>query len=79
MNIEHLSDQQKFVASINDAQVVLEYALSDNSINFTHTYVPFSLRGKGYAEQIVAHGLQWAKSEGLLVSASCWYVAKFLK
>jgi len=40
--------------------------------------VPFRLRGKGLAEQLVEVGLAWAKEQGYDIKADCWYVAKFL-
>jgi uncharacterized protein len=62
-----------------DKEAVLEYTLSnDGVIDFNRTYVPFSLRGKGLAEALVEEGLGWARQEGYVINASCWYVQKFL-
>jgi predicted GNAT family acetyltransferase len=52
--------------------------LSDKHVNFTHTYVPFKLRGKGIAEALVQTGLKWAADHNLHVSTSCWYVDKYM-
>jgi len=76
--IIHLIDEQKFVINIGQAQASLSYDLFDDQINFTHTFVPTELRGKGLAEKLVRHGLNWANSEKLIIEASCWYVQKFL-
>lgn len=57
----------------------LEYTLLNNHINFTHTYVPFRLRGKGFAEALVKTGLTWAKENNLSIQTSCWYVEKYMK
>ncbi|MFT6154352.1 MAG: putative GNAT family acetyltransferase [Bermanella sp.] len=57
----------------------LTYEVLDNrNINFTHTFVPFRQRGKGYAEELVKVGLDWARENDLLISSSCWYVDKYM-
>lgn len=76
--IEHQPDQQRFVLIKDGQECVLDYRLSGKQIDFTHTYVPFRLRGQGLAEVLVAAGLQWARAQGYELSASCWYVQKFL-
>lgn len=78
--IEHQQDKQRFVLTIasNDSEAVLEYRLKDSQVDFYRTYLPFSLRGKGLAEPLVAKGLSWAKEQQLQIEASCWYVEKFL-
>ena len=78
MEIEHKVQQNKFVGGDSGEEVVLEYVLAGNEVNFTHTLVPTKLRGKGYAEKIVRRGLAWAQDKNLTITASCWYVAKFL-
>ncbi len=82
--IEHDPARQRFVLSTGGEPAVLDYRLSPDSrqpsaINFTHTYVPNEFRGKGLAESLVRHGLRWAKEQNYEISASCWYVGKFLR
>ena len=76
--IEHQPDQQRFVLEQDGHTCVLDYVVRGNTINFTHTYVPFRLRGKGLAEELVKAGLAWADTQAYQKEASCWYVAKFL-
>lgn len=88
--ITHHQNEQCFIASpaeqpLSDAeQAVLRYRLSTPDdgqplhIDFHHTYVPPAFRGKGYAEALVGAGLQWARQQGYEITASCWYVQKFL-
>jgi len=76
--VEHQPDKHRFIIQQDGHECVLDYRLKGKDINFTHTYVPFSLRGKGLAEELVTGALKWASDESLNVSASCWYVAKFL-
>jgi predicted GNAT family acetyltransferase len=57
----------------------LTYQILDNkNVKFTHTFVPFRQRGKGYAEALVKAGLGWAKNNNMLISSSCWYVKKYI-
>lgn len=84
--IIHQPDNYQFVINVGTAQAVLTYELSASNTalntqdlcNFSRTFVPKELRGKGLAEKLVRHGLSWAKSQDLQIEASCWYVQKFL-
>ena len=76
--IKHETEKSRFVIEQDDKECVLDYVLKGDSVNFTHTYVPFRLRGKGLAEELVKAGLQWANDNSLTITASCWYVKKFL-
>ncbi|MBT1446184.1 N-acetyltransferase [Shewanella sp. JM162201] len=76
--IIHQQDQQVFLLSRDGAEARLEYRRHGDDVDFSRTFVPPELRGQGLAEHLVRHGLSWAKQQGLAVSASCWYVQKFL-
>ncbi|MBV7315906.1 GNAT family N-acetyltransferase [Shewanella sp. NIFS-20-20] len=78
MAVEHQTQQHRFVWQAAEL-ALLEYTIAGDTINFTHTYVPESLRGQGIAEQLVRAGLAWAKAENYQIEARCWYVQKFLK
>lgn len=74
----HQAEQQRFIIEQDGHECVLDYVLEGKQIDFTHTYVPFRLRGKGLAEELEKEGLAWAKTQGYDIQASCWYVRKFL-
>ena len=76
--IQHQSDAKRFVLIKDGNECVLDYTLNGDQIDFTHTYVPFRLRGQGLAEILVEQGITWAKEQGYERKASCWYVRKFL-
>ena len=76
--IQHQSDVKRFVLIKDGNECVLDYTLNGDQIDFTHTYVPFRLRGQGLAEILVEQGITWAKEQGYELQASCWYVSKFL-
>jgi predicted GNAT family acetyltransferase len=57
----------------------LDYEMIDaNTVNFTHTFVPFRLRGQGHAETLVKAGLNWANENNWVIRTSCWYVEKYM-
>jgi predicted GNAT family acetyltransferase len=84
--ITHKPERQAFIVALPPEEgeapldeALLEYTLMDNGvIDFRRTYVPFSLRGKGLAEELVQAGLAWAREQGYSITASCSYVQKFL-
>lgn len=76
--IQHQANQQRFVAKVDGQLARLEYRVQGQSVTFTSTYVPFSLRGKGYAERLVEAGLNWAREQGYDINTTCWYVARHL-
>lgn len=63
-------------------QAVVDYQLKSGPegqyLDFTRTYVPPALRGQGLAEKLVRAALRWAKQQPYPITASCWYVARFL-
>jgi predicted GNAT family acetyltransferase len=82
--IQHDVGQQRFTLSSAAGEAVLEYHVfkdekSRQCVDFTRTWVPPLARGQGLAERLVREGLRWAKTEALVIHASCWYVAKFLR
>jgi predicted GNAT family acetyltransferase len=78
LNIQHDSAGQRFILSEGNASALLDYQLAGGQIDFCHTYVPPEFRGKGLAEKLVRHALNWAKDNGLQIQASCSYVQRFL-
>ncbi|KZZ43936.1 acetyltransferase [Thalassolituus sp. HI0120] len=76
--IQHQSDAKRFVLIKDGNECGLDYTVSGDQIDFTHTYVPFRLRGQGLAEILVEQGITWAEEQGYELQASCWYVSKFL-
>lgn len=78
ISVVHHPERSCFTISSDGVESILQYQRSGNSLDFNHTYVPSALRGKGLAEKLVRHGIVWARAEGLDITASCWYAARFL-
>lgn len=79
MDIQHEPQRHRFVVSLDGLESVLEYRLQGDNINFTHTFVPEALRGRGIAEKLVRTGIAWAREQGYVMQASCWYAKRFLE
>ncbi len=80
MDIDHQPDKQRFVHLQDGLESVLEYRLlPDHGIDFTRTFVPEPLRGRGIAERLVRNAIAWARAQGYHMQASCWYVKRFLR
>lgn len=80
MDIIHEPERSRFVAWVDAQEARLEYRLLPrHAVDFSYTFVPEPLRGRGIAEKLVRTGLAWAREQGLAVEASCWYVRRFLR
>lgn len=79
MEVEHQPARHRFVVRTDALESVLEYQrVGDSGVNFTRTFVPEALRGRGIAERLVRTALRWARTEQLQMHADCWYVRRFL-
>lgn len=79
MKIQHQPQRQRFLVEMDGMESMLEYRLHDDSIDFTRTFVPEALRGRGIAEKLVRTGIAWAREQGYAMQASCWYAKRFLE
>lgn len=79
ITVEHRQQEYRFCIRCDDKEAELTYELSTGRVNFIRTYVPFRLRGKGLAEQLVDAGLRWAEEQQLSVDTRCWFVEKVLE
>lgn len=83
--IHHHIEQCYFEILDDGGRCVLEYQLLRSpsgdiqAVDFIRTFVPEGIRGKGYAETLVRHGLAWANQHQYRIETQCWYVEKFVK
>jgi predicted GNAT family acetyltransferase len=80
-SIEVLHDEtaRKYYAVVDGHESVCEYNdAGGKTLNFSHTFVPPELRGKGIAEQLVQGALEDARNRGFKVIPSCWYVKLYI-
>lgn len=72
--------ESRFHVTMIDAEdAYLEYQLhDDNTMEFTKTYVPESLREMGLGEHIVNHAFEFVRQNDRRVKVSCPFVENFL-
>jgi len=56
----------------------LEYSLSGNVLELTHTEVPKKLRGLGLASELAEAALNWAREQNLKVDIICPSVKDYI-
>lgn len=77
--IQHQPDQSRFVCDTGNGEAVITYRVQGNTIDFNHTYVPGTARGRGIAALLVDAAAAWARGQGYALTASCWYARDYLK
>lgn len=75
----HNEDAKRFELTVNGHTAVLNYVLMGETITFTHTGVPAAVEGRGLGTRLVRAGLEYARSQGLKVRTTCWFVRKYLR
>ncbi|WP_242927396.1 GNAT family N-acetyltransferase [Pontibacter vulgaris] len=80
LEVTHDKEYQQFTIEMGGDDAELAYATPEqNVLDFQHTYVPESARGKGVANKLIAEGLRYAEENGHCVIASCPAVAKYIE
>ncbi len=77
--VVHQPENQRFVCDTGNGVAVITYQLHGTSIDFNHTYVPATARGRGIAALLVEAAVVWARSQGYTLTASCWYARDYLQ
>jgi uncharacterized protein len=79
-DIRHNENETQFETSVEGKTVFAAYDIEEpNRIVFTHTIVPDELSGRGIANQLVKHALDYAKEQNLTVVPQCSFVAAYIK
>ena len=77
--VRHNAAASRYEIQVDGVFAVAEYEMRNGRQNFTHTFVPEELRGRGLAEALVRTALDDATAAGRTVVPSCSYVAKFIE
>lgn len=78
--IIHDKDDLRFYADVEGEEAELTYTFPEEQVmDFDHTFVPESGRGKGIANQLVKAGLDYAKANNYKAIASCPVVDAYVK
>ncbi|WP_276496389.1 GNAT family N-acetyltransferase [Pontibacter litorisediminis] len=81
VNIIHDEDDFRFYMPFEgDEEAELTYTYTEDQImDFDHTFVPDSQRGKGLAGKLVKEGLEFAKSNNYKIIPSCPVVEAYIE
>lgn len=81
MNIDvvHEPSAQRFVATVEGQECVVDYRLSGSAMTITHTGVPTNLGGRGIAGEMTRHVLDFARGQGWKVIPACSYAAAYIE
>jgi predicted GNAT family acetyltransferase len=77
--VENDDKAQQFRLNIDGQVALIQYALSNGTILFTHTEVPPALEGKGLAARLAKTALEYARDHKLAVVPRCQYVASYIR
>ena len=69
----------RFEIRTENGTSLLKYVPSGDRLDLVHTEVPVADQGKGFGDALVRAALDHARSERLLVVASCPFVHAFLQ
>jgi predicted GNAT family acetyltransferase len=79
IEVRHDEAARKYYAVVDGQESVCTYhSGGDKVLNFAHTYVPPTQRGRGIAEQLVQGAVEDARSRGFKIIPSCWYVRLYI-
>src|SRR4029453_6319335 len=77
--IVHDENTHRFVLVRDGRESYLLYRVIDPlTMDFVTTWVHPELRGDSIGTQLIEHALDWAKSIGVKIIPSCWFVAEYL-
>ncbi|KAK8771594.1 hypothetical protein V5799_025162 [Amblyomma americanum] len=76
--VEHDKANREFFIKFGKDKAVLQYEVIDpKTLDFVHTEVPESLRGKGIAKHLAKAALEYVAGKDLQAKITCPYVGKF--
>jgi uncharacterized protein len=79
LNVVDDTARSRFAATVDSEVAVSGYRLNGDTITFTGTVVPESLRGRGVGEALARAGLDSARARNLRVVPACDFVAAFIR
>ena len=70
--------EQKFFIIIDNLESFVHYNFIDEkTVDFNHTFVPYELRGRGIAKELMDTAKAWITKEKLSERSSCSYARKY--
>ncbi len=77
-SVIHDPERRRFLVRELGHEAYLEYyELPDGSLDYSHTYTPNEIRGRGIATAIIRQALEYARTKGKQVIPSCPFVQTY--
>ena len=70
--------ESRYELQLEGGTAIAAYQRSGDVVAFTHTEVPHSLRGKGFAGKLIERALADVRRQGLKVRPQCPYVVDYV-
>ena len=71
--------QSRFELDVQGALAFANYHRGPGTVIITHTETPRSLRGRGFASELVRGALELIRADGSKVVAGCGFVVDYLR
>ncbi len=80
MDVQHNTEKKRFFVEVEGKEAELTYQdMGDGVLNYSSTFTPPELRGKGLAGQVTKAALEFAKANNKKVKPGCPYVATYIE
>lgn len=79
MEVIDNKEKQRFEVKIEEEYAYSDYRWNEGKLVIMHTFVPESLRGKGLADMLAHHILEFVKSGNLKAIVYCPFVRSYVK
>ena len=80
MNVKHEPDNNRFIVPLPEGEkALLSYQMIGDVMNIMHTEVPDSHESEGIASELVRYALDWARSAGKQVEATCKFARSWIE
>lgn len=75
------AEEERFELAVDGSTATLEFDEKDGGkvLDLTSTQVPEELQGKGVGSRLVRGTLEWARSHGRRVEATCPFVESYIE
>jgi len=77
-SVRHNPALSRFELDADGGDAVANYRLEGGVMTFTHTEVPWRLRGQGIASRLIEGALAQARAQGLKVVPRCSFVDDYI-
>ena len=77
--IIHELENNRFIIYAEGSEALVEYKMTDDTIDLYHTFTDPVLRGKGLAAHVVRAAFEYAKENNLKVIPTCSFVRSFVR